>query len=106
MKQIEVLEREIGLIQAECEENFKPLTYYTKQNNISEKNCDYLLQTYGYRDCDGNWREDFMEHGYITATSYIAFDPNTGMNIRCKNEFVGPHPGAHEFFAKFFKLAM
>lgn len=105
MRTLEKLTYEIGVLESSDSESLRPLVDHMKENDVKESFGYLLLQSHGHRDCDGNWSENLLRRGYITPRSYVSIDPNSGLEIRHKNEFAGPHPNAHEFFRTFFKEA-
>ena len=99
---VQQLVEPIGVLNS-FEEKFKPLKDYMEEYQIKPDSGFLLLQYRGFRDCDGNWSQELLDCGYITVTSYIGIESSCGLLIRCKNEFVGPHPGADNFFKNIFK---
>ena len=97
------LKQEIGMHPGNIDLNlpYLPLSLLMKECGVDPDYGNMLLQYHGYRDHDGNWSKEMIDHGYVVKLSFTLQECTRSLTSRHNVEIVAPHAVA--FFKAFFQ---
>ena len=104
LSKLEDLKQEIGMDSIiDLNQPYVPLAQIMKECGVDSRYGNFLLQYHGYRNQDGIWSQEMVDHGYVLVTSFTLWENTRLLSTRFNNELVAPH--AIDFFKVFFNEA-